>query len=246
MRIIYGVSTLLSVLMCWPAYASADTGEQYRFDGSKSQNTGSIMGQVRLVGVYEKPTRLKVFKNRDFCGPWVANESLLVSTDGGVQNTVVVLQPIERQVRAEPTSIVLDNRNCAFTPHVQVAPLGSELRLKNSDPILHTVHARLGNETLFNVGLPRWRQVMTSLTRSGIIKIDCDVLHTWMSAAIVVTQSPYYAVTDRDGRFVIEQLPDGEYQMETWHEKLGFKNQRVFVVVNTQRSVGMVICFNRM
>jgi hypothetical protein len=44
---------------------------------------------------------------------------------------------------------------------------------------------------LFNVGLPRWRQVIKSLTRSGIIKIDCDVLHTWMSAAIVVTQSPF-------------------------------------------------------
>jgi len=229
----------------WPAYASADTGGEYRFDGSKSQHTGSIMGQVRLVGVYEKPTRLKVFKNRDFCGPWVANESLLVSTDGGIQNTVVVLQPTERQVRAEPISIVLDNRNCAFTPHVQVAPLGSELRLKNSDPILHTVHARLGNETLFNVGLPRWRQVMKSLTLSGIIKIDCDVLHTWMSAAIVVTQSPYYAVTDRDGRFVIEQLPAGEYQMETWHERLGSKNQRVFVVENTQSSVEMVYRFTQ-
>ena len=169
----------------------------------------------------------------------------LSAVRGGVQNTVVVLQPTERQVRAEPTSIVLDNRNCAFTPHVQVAPLGSELRLKNSDPILHTVHARLGNETLFNVGLPRWRQVMTSLTRSGIIKIDCDVLHTWMSAAIVVTQSPYYAVTDRDGRFVIEQLPAGEYQMETWHERLGSKNQRVFVVENTQSSVEMVYRFNQ-
>src|SRR5262245_62163393 len=157
MRIIYGVSTLLSVLMWvsgWPAYASADTGGEYRFDGSKSQHTGSIMGQVRLVGAYEKPTRLKVFKNRDFWGPWVAKESLLVSTDGGVQNTVVVLQPTERQVRAEPTSVVLDNRNCAFTPHVQVAPLGSELRLKNSDPILHTVHARLAMRRCLTWGFP--------------------------------------------------------------------------------------------
>jgi len=86
---------------------------------------------------------------------------------------------------------------------------------------------------------------MKSLTLSGIIKIDCDVLHTWMSAAIVVTQSPYYAVTDRDGRFVIEQLPAGEYQMETWHERLGSKNQRVFVVENTQSSVEMVYRFTQ-
>ena len=64
--IIYGVSILFGVLMWvsgWPAYASADTGGVYRFDGSKSQHTGSIVGRVRLVGAYEKPTRLKVFKN---------------------------------------------------------------------------------------------------------------------------------------------------------------------------------------
>jgi len=39
-----------------------------------------------------------------------------------------------------------------------------------------------------------------------------------MSAAIVVTQSPYFALTDEHGRFVIEQLPAGEYDMETWRE----------------------------
>src|SRR5215510_15099058 len=114
MRIIYGVSILFGVLMWvlgWPAYASADTGGAYRFDGSKSQHTGSIVGRVWLVGAYEKLTGLKVFKNRDFCGPWLANESLLVSSDRGVQNTVVVLQPTERHALAQPTSIVLDNRN---------------------------------------------------------------------------------------------------------------------------------------
>src|SRR5262245_2230228 len=66
-----------------------------------------------VVGAYEKPARLKVFKNRDFCGPWIANEILLVSSHGRVQNTVVVLQPMERQASA-PASIVLDNRNCAL------------------------------------------------------------------------------------------------------------------------------------
>jgi hypothetical protein len=121
-----------------------------------------------------------------------------------------------------------------------VARIGSELLLKNSDPILHAVHARLGKETLFNVGLPRWRQVMKTLTRSGIIRINCDVLHTWMSAAIVVTESPYYAVTDQKGRFMIEQLPWGEYEMETWHEKLGSRNRRLMVFEGAETSVDVV------
>jgi plastocyanin len=247
MRTTNRLSTVLTVLtwiLGWAAYTSAVTPAEYRSDGT-GKEAGSVVGTVWLVGAYEKPVRLKVFKNRDFCGPWVANESLLVNSDGGVQNAVIVLRPTDRQARVQPASIVLDNRNCAFAPHVQVAPVGSELQLKNSDPILHTVHARLGKETLFNVGLPRWRQVTKTLTRSGIIRINCDVLHTWMSAAIVVTQSPYFALTDQHGRFVIEQLPAGEYEMETWHEKLGTRNRWIHVSESAQTSVDVVYGLNQ-
>jgi hypothetical protein len=233
----------LIVLTCalgWATYSVAATIEQYRSEGSAAKDKGSVIGTVWLAGTHQRPARLRVFKNRDFCGPWVANESLLVNPDGGIQNTAIVLRPLDGQARVRPASIVLDNRSCVFTPHVQVAPIGSELRLKNSDPILHTVHARIGRETLFNVGLPRWRQVAKILTRSGIIRINCDVLHTWMSAAIVVTTSPYYAVTDQYGRFAIERLPAGEYEMDAWHEKLGTKNHRLFVSEGAQISVDVV------
>jgi len=51
-------------------------------------------------------------------------------------------------------------------------------------------------------------------------------------------------VTDQYGRFVIERLPAGEYEMETWHEKLGSKNQRIFVLESAQTSVEVVYRFN--
>jgi uncharacterized membrane protein len=56
---------------------------------------------------------------------------------------------------------------------------------------------------------------------------------------------PFYAVTDRDGRFVIERLPAGEYQMEIWHERLGSNNQRIFVLENAQSSVEVAYRFNQ-
>jgi hypothetical protein len=132
-------------------------------------------------------------------------------------------------VNIHPGRILLDNKQCAFTPHVQIARIGSELLLKNSDPILHTVHARLGNETLFNVGLPRWRQVSKVLDRLGVVRIDCDVLHTWMSAAIVVVSTPYVAVTGERGLFTIEDIPAGKYAVEIWHEVLGIKKAQISV-----------------
>jgi hypothetical protein len=202
----------------------------------KSQLTGTVL----LSGKYDRPPPLKVVKSRSFCGLTVLNETLLVSTGGGVRNAVVIMSPLDQAVTVQPGRIVLDNKHCAFTPHVQVAKVGSELILKNSDPILHTVHARLGTNTLFNVGLPRWRQVLKVLDRLGVVKIDCDVLHTWMSAAIVVVSTPYFAVTGENGSFFINGVPAGSYDIEIWHEVLGTKRARVTVAESATRAVEIV------
>jgi hypothetical protein len=212
--------------------AGIATAGSLNFELSSAPLTSSnsqLRGAVLLSGKYQRPAPLKVVKSRSFCGLMVANETLLVDRGGGVRNAVVILRPLDRTVNVHPARIVLDNKQCAFTPHVQIAATGSELILKNSDPILHTVHARLGKETLFNAGLPQWRQVSKILDRSGMIRIDCDVLHTWMSAAIVVVSSPYVAVTRENGSFTIEEIPPGSYDVEIWHEVLGSRKAQISV-----------------
>lgn len=203
-----------------------------------------IGGRVLVAGHYENLKPLPVFKNRSFCGARIPNESLLIGRDGGLRNAVVTLHSLDRSVVARPMQLVLDNKRCAFAPHIQVAVVGSELLLKNSDPILHTVHARLGQETLFNVGLPTWRQVTKRLDRPGVVKIDCDVLHTWMSAAIVITDTPYFAVSDQNGNFLMDELPTGRYRAEVWHEKLGTKTIGVALDGNKGFSLDVVYAVN--
>jgi hypothetical protein len=214
-------------------------------DGS-AQATAKLTGRISVAGVYPRARPLPVFKNRDFCGAQVRNETLLIGGDGGIKNAVVTLRALDRPALAKPKQIILDNQNCAFVPHVQVVPVGSELLLKNSDPILHTVHARLGRETLFNVGLPKWRTVIKRLDRTGVVRIDCDVLHTWMSAAIVVTDSPLYAVSDGDGWFLIDGLAAGFYDLEVWHERLGRRQQRVRVQTGVEITVDVVFAADKL
>jgi hypothetical protein len=203
----------------------------------------SVSGVVSVAGSYQRPKPLPVFKNRAFCGATVLNETLLVGAGGGLRNSVVLLRPMDRKVETHPRAVTLDNKNCAFMPHVQVATVGSDVLLKNSDPILHTVHARMGRETLFNVGLPRWRQVSKRLERPGVMRIDCDVLHTWMSAAIVIADTPYFAVSDERGRFEISAIPPGRYDMEVWHERLGSQSLHVVVAAQTSRFVEIIYAF---
>jgi plastocyanin len=203
----------------------------------------AVAGRIVIAGAIAPAKPLPGFKNRNFCGRQVANETLIVGRDGAVKNAVVILRALERKDRVMPGSSmpsVLDNQRCAFAPHVQVVTVGSEVLLKNSDPILHTVHARLGGETLFNVGLPNWRQVTKRLDRAGVVRIDCDVLHTWMSAAIVVSDSPYSTVTDENGAFNVDGLPPGEYDLEVWHERLGARRQRVRVAASGVMTVDVI------
>lgn len=223
------------------AQSFAEAGSLSQQKNAQSKDVGRIVGRVRIEGHFEKPGPLKVYKNRDFCGPQVPNQSLLVDPRRGLQNVVLMIPGARRETRENQLrSLVLDNKNCAFVPHVQVAPIGSEILLLNSDPILHDVHARLGFETLFNEGLPTWRQVKKRLTRTGIITIQCEVLHTWMSAYIVVTSNPYFAVTDERGEFIIEGVPAGTYEMEVWHEKLGNQPRSVTVTRGSTLRVDFV------
>ncbi len=198
-----------------------------------SLGVGKIIGRVRVEGRIERPKPLKVFKNREFCGAEVPDQSFLAGVEGGLQNAVVTIRGAQIKKPGRPLRrLFLDNRNCAFFPHVQAAQVGSKVLLLNSDPILHDIHARLGSETLFNVGLPSWRQVEKRLTRVGIVAIECEVLHTWMSAYIVVTPNPFSAVTDETGEFIIEGVPAGSYELEVWHEKLGRLSRKVTVKEN--------------
>ena len=202
--------------------------------------TGSVKGKVAALGDYQAARPHPVFKSRSFCGPSVLNETLLIGKGGALRHAVITLHEVDRAARAGVGRVTLDNKNCAFAPHVQVATVGSELLLKNSDPILHTVHARIGGETLFNVGLPQWRQVIKRLDRVGVMRINCDVLHTWMSAVIVVTDTPYFAVTDETGRFSIGGLVPGRYEIEVWHERLGSQSMGFAVVGGTSRFIELV------
>jgi hypothetical protein len=194
---------------------------------------GTLSGTVTLTGPRPERPPLQVFKNEDVCGKGVADDRLVIGSHGGLRYAVVSVEDVHGGRKPErDVSLVLDNRGCRFDPHVQVAEVGQWLELRNSDPILHNADARIGQETLFNVALPPARNVRKPIARPGLVKVTCDVRHTWMTAWVSVADHPYHTVTDADGAYEIRDIPPGRYTVRIWHEELGTQERPVTIVAN--------------
>jgi hypothetical protein len=193
--------------------------------------TGGIRGTVRLEGSRPAPVLLRVTRDRRFCGDEKISPRLTLSPDGGVRDAVVTVEGA--QGRASPAkggAVVVDNRACDFTPHVQAAVVGQTLVIRNSDPFLHAAHVYFGDgRTWFNLALPAWRRpIRRRLERPGLLRIECNV-HAWKWAFVYVSPHAFAATTDASGRFRIDGLPPGTHALRLWHEALGIQRQAVAV-----------------
>jgi hypothetical protein len=107
---------------------------------------------------------------------------------------------------------------------------GQKLTIKNSDGLLHNVHALPKVNKEFNMAMPgsRTETEVVFSEAEEMFKIKCDV-HPWMSSYVAVMSHPFFDVTGPDGKFSIENVPAGTYEVEVWHEKLNTKTGSVTV-----------------
>ncbi len=229
-RTLAAATLALAALWFVAGNAAGESGGRLAASRPLPHKTGTLAGTVRLSGPPPPPGVLRVHKEQAFCGSLVPDESLVVASGGALKNVVVTLQGPGLDGRTgQPRNLLLDNIGCRFAPHVQAAPVGSRLLLLNSDVILHDAHARVGPRTLFNDGIPRWRRVTRTLRQPGLVRIICELHHAWMNAYIVVTPDRFFAVTGSRGRYAIDGIPPGTYDVRFWHERLGEVSQRVVV-----------------
>jgi plastocyanin len=223
-KIILLTGLSLAVLFC-----AASPRALLAYEEIVVKDGATIRGTVKVEGKLPKLPPLQVTKYKEVCKD-VPNESLIVGPRQGLRYAVIMLEGIRKGKAVERETVhELDNVKCRFSPHVQAASVGQFVVLKNSDPILHTVHAFFANEQpQFNVGLYPGRVSRKPLIAAGVVKIRCEV-HPWMSAFIVVTEHPYHAISDVYGEYELSDVPPGVYQLKVWHESLGIQERRIEV-----------------
>ena len=143
---------------------------------------------------------------------------------------VVYLETAPRgafEERPGPT-VVLDQRNETFVPHVLAITTGTTVRFLNSDKTYHNVFS-LSKPKQFDLGrYPTGRSKSVRFDRPGIVRVFCEI-HSHMSAFILVFAHQHFAVTNARGEYRLDGLPPGTYTVAVWHPVLGAKSRTVRV-----------------
>ena len=200
------------------------------YDAVEVKDGGTISGTVKFAGAPPARKALEVTKDKEVCGKekhlgW----DLVVGSDKGIQNAVVRLVDINKGKKWASTKAELDQRGCIYTPHVVVMPAGGDLKILNSDGILHNIHTYSKLNPSINKAQPKFKkELIEKFAKPEVIKVTCDA-HAWMSGWIVVSDHPYVAVTDEKGAFSLKDVPAGTYKVEIWQETLGKSEKTVTV-----------------
>lgn len=147
----------------------------------------------------------------------------VVGSGGELADVIVSLKNAPAgSTGASAPPVVLDQKGCLYVPSILAIQTGQKLLVRNSDPCVHNVHdVPKENAEANQVQMPGSPDLTYTFDKpEPFIKFQCDV-HPWMFAWVSVFDNPYFAVTDKDGKFTIKNVPPGKYTLVAAHRKLG-------------------------
>jgi plastocyanin len=146
------------------------------------------------------------------------------------RRAVVYLDPAPRaafDAREDPRPR-MDQRDERFVPHVLAIVAGTTVDFPNNDETYHNVFS-LSKAKSFDLGrYAAGRSKSVRFDRPGIVRVFCEI-HSHMSAYILVFAHRYFAVTDDEGRFRLENVPPGAYNVIAWNEAAPQESRRIVV-----------------
>jgi len=136
-----------------------------------------------------------------------------------LRRSVVYLESAPRGAfePSESGRAVMDQRNETFVPHVLAISTGTTVDFPNSDKFYHNVFS-LSKVRAFDLGrYAAGNSRPVRFDRPGIVRVFCDI-HSHMNAFILVFSHPFFALTDAEGRYRIDNVPPGTYGVVAWNE----------------------------
>ncbi len=145
-----------------------------------------------------------------------------------LQNVVIYVEgdstklaaPAERVAAKRHGRIAqLDER---FVPHVLALVQGGTVDFPNEDDVYHNVFSlsAAAPHGQFDLGrYPKGESRSVTFTRTGTVQVFCHI-HSDMSAIVLVLANPFFTSPTPDHRFAIDDVPEGDYTIVGWHERI--------------------------
>ncbi len=222
-------------------------GPVLAYETREVHSGSSLEGMVLFKGSIPADKTISIERDNDVCGETQPSEKYLIS-EGRVKNAVVWIEGIEEGKEIPRRDVEITISGCRITPLVSVGFVGGRYRIRNNDSILHTVQLKLGlnyhrkvsdrplanGATIYNLALPeKGMEVVKPIKlfhryrdKTGFIRVVSNT-HPWMRGFVFVFDHPYASVTDASGKFVIDDIPPGEYLLKVWHEGFGIKEMKI-------------------
>ena len=199
---------------------------------------GDVTGTITLKGTPPKEKEITPYKDDPNCSKlspeMPTTHFYLVGGQGELADVVVYLDGVSgKSTGASAAPVVLDQKNCLYSPQIFAVQTDQKIVVRNSDPVLHNVHSvpaeSSGNKEDNKAQMPNGPDLSFTFAKPEMfLKFKCDV-HQWMLAWVSVFDHPYFAVTGKDGTFKISNVPAGKYTLVAAHRKAGSVKQEVEV-----------------
>jgi hypothetical protein len=166
-----------------------------------------------------------------------------VSESRGLKDTLIKLigvtkgKPFTKEIQKMVMS------RCHTPKYVIGARNGETILLENTDPIRHEVVAYEITNRGINQRSHRPVDANTSQARDIFVKnntdnflIKCN-LHPFLQTRGMIVDNPYYAITDKEGNFLIKDIPSGTYKVIAWHPFIPNQIGTITINLGTQSTL---------
>jgi hypothetical protein len=221
--------------------AESSTGSGATIAAAEPIGWATLKGTFKLNGTPPPRPPLRIEKDQEVCAPGgrpVLSEELVVdSATQGIKDVVIYLvTPAKFPVgdskwehpdyaAAREATLEFDQKNCVFLTHMFVMRSKQKLKILNSDPVGHNTKIDgTGRAAQINATIPAHSPTMYEPGGEAAepFGVSCAI-HPWMSARMIVRDSPYFAVTKADGSFEIANVPAGvPLEFRVWQERSKF------------------------
>ncbi len=190
----------------------------------------TVSGTVKFDGKAPKPAKIDMSQDPACKG---ANEVETIEVDNGnLANVFVYVKDGlgDRTFDVPKEPVKLDQQGCRYHPHVLGVMAGQTVQILNNDNTTHNIHPSPKDNKEWNESQPPKGAPLdkTFARQEVLIPVKCNQ-HPWMKMYLGVVKHPFFAVTDKSGKYEIKGLPPGDYTITAVHEKFGPQDMKVTV-----------------